>query len=199
MQSHFGAISFNNASESEYSAAGQSRSEPLTDRLAFRQSDSPYHLPLPPPPAKLPRLGRKRGWCGRSTGTCTICRSWNTPTGSRSFHDGWLYRCHGLNVLFLRGDAIEMAFQHGRLLADQIPQGAVQGLLKLIDNVVANTLDRRRCGRWARAEARDIRCIPLDERGVTSAHDCLACDRHSDRRGGRRCAGDGSARSMAQS
>src|SRR4051812_20936243 len=32
--------------------------------------------------------------------------------GSRSFHDGLLYRCHGLNVLLLRGDFVEMAFQH---------------------------------------------------------------------------------------
>src|SRR5258708_3896001 len=43
--------------------------------------------------------------------------------GSRSFHEGQLYRHHGLNVLRLRGDYVEMAFQHGRLLADQIPQG----------------------------------------------------------------------------
>ena len=59
--------------------------------------------------------------------------------GSRSFHDGWLYRCHGLNVLFLRGDVVEMAFQHGRLLADQIPQGTVPQSAKLVRNAIAST------------------------------------------------------------
>jgi tetratricopeptide (TPR) repeat protein len=60
--------------------------------------------------------------------------------GSRTFHDGVLHRCHGVNVLFLRGDAVEMAFQHGRLLADEIPRGALRGCAKLIENAIANTL-----------------------------------------------------------
>ena len=59
--------------------------------------------------------------------------------GSRTFHQGVLHRCYGLNVLFLRGDAVEMAFQHGRLLADEIPHGALQGCAKLIENAIANT------------------------------------------------------------
>lgn len=59
--------------------------------------------------------------------------------GSRSFHDARLYRCHGLNVLFLRGDCVEMAFQHGRLLADEIPSGTLDGAARLIENTLANT------------------------------------------------------------
>ena len=60
------------------------------------------------------------------------------PDGSQSFHEGRLYNYHGLNVLFLRGDCVEMAFQHGRLLADQISQGAMLGWTRLIDNALAN-------------------------------------------------------------
>lgn len=60
------------------------------------------------------------------------------PDGSRTFHDGRLIRRHGLNVLLLRGDAVEMAFQHGRLLADQIPLGAPVHSARLVANVLAN-------------------------------------------------------------
>lgn len=59
--------------------------------------------------------------------------------GSRSFHDSRLFRCHGLNILFLRGDCVEMAIQHGRLLADQIPSGTLDGAARLIENALANS------------------------------------------------------------
>jgi hypothetical protein len=69
--------------------------------------------------------------------------------GSRSFHEGLLYRVHGLNVLFLRGDFVEMAFQHGRLLADEIQEGALPESARLIDNAIANTLGpQRKLPRW---------------------------------------------------
>lgn len=58
--------------------------------------------------------------------------------GNRAFHEGRLFRCHGLNVLALRGDFVEMAFQHGRLLRDQIPGGALNGAARLLDNAIAN-------------------------------------------------------------
>ncbi len=64
--------------------------------------------------------------------------------GSRSFHDGRLDRFHGLNILQLRGDCVEMAFQHGRLLADQIPQGAVPQSARLVGDAIANVLWSRR-------------------------------------------------------
>jgi len=62
----------------------------------------------------------------------------------RSFHVARLVRHHGLNVLQLRGDYIEMAFQHGRLLADQIPLGAVPQSAKLVGDAIANVLWTRR-------------------------------------------------------
>jgi hypothetical protein len=68
--------------------------------------------------------------------------------GSRAFHRGWMRRVHGLNVLVLRGDGVEMAFQHGRLLADQIPHGAVPQSAKLAGDSIANVL-------WTRGKLED--------------------------------------------
>lgn len=91
--------------------------------------------------------------------------------GTRSFHDGWLYRCHGLNILFLRGDPVEMAFQHGRLLADEIPHGALHGSAKLIKNAVANSFGSGgRVQRWALEQAQEF----LSRRIVTSTRRALA-------------------------
>jgi tetratricopeptide (TPR) repeat protein len=60
--------------------------------------------------------------------------------GSRSFHRGLLYRCHGINLLFLKGDFIEMAFQHGRLLADQILLGAPPQSARMVTCAVASAI-----------------------------------------------------------
>jgi tetratricopeptide (TPR) repeat protein len=69
--------------------------------------------------------------------------------GSRAYHEGRLYRRHGLNVLFLRGDYVEMALQHGRLLADVIPHGAVSQAPKMIASSVTNALGRQGAlGAW---------------------------------------------------
>jgi|GEM_PF-1059332 len=45
--------------------------------------------------------------------------------GSVSFHNGRLFKRDGLNVLFLKGDRFEMAYQHGKLLADDIKTGSL--------------------------------------------------------------------------
>ena len=62
------------------------------------------------------------------------------PDGSRSFHNGLLFRCHGVNLLFLKGDFVEMAFQHGRLLADQIPNGAPPQSARMVGCGLANAM-----------------------------------------------------------
>jgi hypothetical protein len=59
--------------------------------------------------------------------------------GRRTFHQGTLYRHHGLYVLYLKGDGTEMAFQHGRLLANEILAGCVQPSASQVDRAVANT------------------------------------------------------------
>jgi hypothetical protein len=61
------------------------------------------------------------------------------PDGSRSFHNGLLFRCHGVNLLFLKGDFVEMAFQHGRLLADQIPLGGPPQSARMVSCAVSNS------------------------------------------------------------
>jgi tetratricopeptide (TPR) repeat protein len=58
--------------------------------------------------------------------------------GRRTFHQGTLYRHHGLYVLFLKGDGSEMAFQHGRLLANEILAGSVQPSATQVERAIAN-------------------------------------------------------------
>jgi tetratricopeptide (TPR) repeat protein len=58
--------------------------------------------------------------------------------GRRTFHQGTLYRHHGLYVLFLKGDWSEMAFQHGRLLASEILAGCVQPSATQVERAIAN-------------------------------------------------------------
>jgi len=60
--------------------------------------------------------------------------------GTRFFDKGVVYQRHGLNVMFLKGDRFEMAFQHGRLLKDQILCGASVQAQRMIENNVANNL-----------------------------------------------------------
>lgn len=60
--------------------------------------------------------------------------------GSRSFHNARLIRHHGINLLFVKGDFVEMSFQHGRLLSDEIPYGAPPQSAKMVENAVANAL-----------------------------------------------------------
>ena len=67
------------------------------------------------------------------------------PDGTRTFHQGVAHRVHGLNVLFLKGDLFEMAFQHGRLLFDQIPRGAVVQSSRMVANCLSNALGLGSC------------------------------------------------------
>lgn len=62
----------------------------------------------------------------------------NLPDGSRVFHRAKLFRRQNLYVLSLEGDPFEMAFQHGRLLKNEIAQGAMPQLAKMVENAVRN-------------------------------------------------------------
>jgi tetratricopeptide (TPR) repeat protein len=61
-----------------------------------------------------------------------------TPDGGMKFHKGRLFLRYGVRVLSLEGDRFEMAFQHGRLLADVIPKGAVPQSSVAVENAVRN-------------------------------------------------------------
>ena len=60
--------------------------------------------------------------------------------GSVAFHQGRLFQKNSFNVLYLRGDSFEMAFQHAVLLKDQIAEGALMLTSNTIANTAANTL-----------------------------------------------------------
>ncbi|MBC8869914.1 MAG: hypothetical protein H8E44_10875, partial [Planctomycetes bacterium] len=65
------------------------------------------------------------------------------PDGSRSFHQGTLFRRSGIYVLHLKGDRFEMAFQHGMLLKEQASQGIAVGAARLVERAVRNSLGDR--------------------------------------------------------
>jgi hypothetical protein len=63
------------------------------------------------------------------------------PDGSRAVGLGRLHRRGDVNVLFLRGSAFEMAYQHGRLLGAEVRAGAPPASLGTLRRVVGNSLN----------------------------------------------------------
>ena len=63
--------------------------------------------------------------------------------GSLTFDKAILFRRSGINALFLKGSSFEMAFQHGKLLREEIQKGAVGAAAKLVENAVNNSI-----GHW---------------------------------------------------
>jgi tetratricopeptide (TPR) repeat protein len=59
--------------------------------------------------------------------------------GGRKLGPARLWRREGLNVLYLTGDRYEMAYQHGRLLHDEIADGAIPATLAMFRRMVANS------------------------------------------------------------
>ncbi len=54
--------------------------------------------------------------------------------------DGVKFDRHGIHALFVQGSSYDMAFQHGTLLHDEIPNGAISISSKLISNEAHNEL-----------------------------------------------------------
>jgi predicted choloylglycine hydrolase len=71
--------------------------------------------------------------------------------GGKAFHKGRLYHRGGLNILSLAGDRFEMAFQHGRLLKDQILAGVVPAASEMLHHTIRNAY-----GNTLRARAAEI-------------------------------------------
>ncbi len=63
-----------------------------------------------------------------------------TPDGGATFHFARLWRRDGLNVLHLRGDRFEMAFQHGKLLEREISDGALTMASLIQRNAIRNSV-----------------------------------------------------------
>lgn len=130
-------ISYRNSTENGLPATGESSAHRLSGR---ERTTSRKPLELPELPAIWSPLRQETELVRSKYRQLYELPVVEHADGSRSFHEGLLYRCHGLNVLLLRGDFVEMAFQHGRLLVDEIPLGALRGCAKLIDNAIANSL-----------------------------------------------------------
>ena len=58
------------------------------------------------------------------------------PDGSKIFGDARLWRRGGVNVLYLKGDAFEMAFQHGKLLGPEIAQGSLERASRISSDAI---------------------------------------------------------------
>ncbi|NBV49712.1 hypothetical protein EBR78_00680 [bacterium] len=62
------------------------------------------------------------------------------PDGSARFHRGRRFEREGVYVLSLHGDTFEMAFQHGRLLQQQVQGGALPQVASIVENSLKNAL-----------------------------------------------------------
>jgi hypothetical protein len=64
-------------------------------------------------------------------------------SNEQQFHQATLFRFNSLNVLSLAGDSFEMAFQHGKLLAKEIQDGAALASAALVSNQIDVTYGHR--------------------------------------------------------
>jgi hypothetical protein len=64
------------------------------------------------------------------------------PDGSVRFHNGRLFKRGGLNVLYVHGDSFEMAYQHARLLRDEVRDGVVPEAARIVYNQINNAYYR---------------------------------------------------------
>ena len=62
--------------------------------------------------------------------------------GRRTFHRATAWDYHGLYVAHLKGDAFEMAFQHGKLLAEGVREGILRQLSRTIPNALENGVSK---------------------------------------------------------
>ena len=63
-----------------------------------------------------------------------------TDDGGLAFHRGRRWDRRGIHVLSLAGDRFEMAFQHGRLLRDEIADGSLEQASKITPNAIRNSV-----------------------------------------------------------
>ncbi|MBI4404741.1 MAG: hypothetical protein HY537_11295 [Deltaproteobacteria bacterium] len=63
-----------------------------------------------------------------------------TPDGGRALGSARLFKRKGINVLYLHGDRFEMAYQHGKLLKEEIKDGALPVVADLLRYSIENTL-----------------------------------------------------------
>lgn len=91
-----------------------------------------------------------------------------TPDGRR-FERARLWRRGGVNVLHLVGDRFEMAFQHGRLLAEEIAEGTLEQTGLVANHGIENSLGNGPLARVAKWYARWGIAEPMLQRGARRA------------------------------
>jgi hypothetical protein len=64
------------------------------------------------------------------------------PDGSKQFGEARLFHRGGIRVLYVKGDRFEMAFQHGRLLRDEVHQGALSQVANIVANSARNSFPK---------------------------------------------------------
>jgi hypothetical protein len=64
------------------------------------------------------------------------------PDGRRVFHRATSWNHHGIQVLHLKGDPFEMAFQHGKLAAEGVRAGILQQLSRTIPRALENGVSK---------------------------------------------------------
>jgi hypothetical protein len=64
------------------------------------------------------------------------------PDGSTKLGAARHFVREGINVLHLKGDSFELAFQHGKLLEAQVKQGVLPALSKSIPHMLENSETR---------------------------------------------------------
>ena len=64
------------------------------------------------------------------------------PDGSKQFGEARLFNRGGVRVLYVKGDRFEMAFQHGRLLRDEVHQGALSQVANIVANSARNSFPK---------------------------------------------------------
>ena len=64
------------------------------------------------------------------------------PDGSKRFGEARLFNRGGVRVLYVKGDRFEMAFQHGRLLHDEVHQGALSQVANIVANSARNSFPK---------------------------------------------------------
>ncbi len=91
------------------------------------------------------------------------------PDGSKSFHNATLRKIGGLNILSLKGDRFEMAYQHGRLLREEIKTGVVPQAAQMLPRAIRNSMGDGIVGRIAERYMRRNVLQPMMSKSINSS------------------------------
>jgi hypothetical protein len=93
------------------------------------------------------------------------------PDGSQAFGAARLWRREGINVLYVRGDRFEMAFQHGRLLSDAIAAGTLAQCGEIPRHGIRNSIGDGPLAKLVLWYARHAIAEPMLRRGLERARE----------------------------